>query len=196
MSFIEVVPDDEAVDDVAAMYASGRAHLGYLSNYTRAFSHRPALMDAWRNLNRTIWSSMDPRRYELATLAAATALRSSYCSLAHAEKLIELGSEEETTAMVRDRRTAGLSEQEQAIMDLAQLVAERADQVTQTDIDRLRDLGLDDGEVFDVIAAAAARCFFSKILDATGTQPDPVYRDTLAPELVESLTVGRQIADS
>jgi hypothetical protein len=32
---------------------------------------------------------MDPRRYELVTLAAARVLRSSYCSLAHGKTLAE-----------------------------------------------------------------------------------------------------------
>jgi hypothetical protein len=53
---------------------------------------------------------------------------------------------------------------------------------------------LDDAEIFDVAAAAAARCFFSKLLDATGTLPDPVFRDSI-PDLVDTLTVGRPIAE-
>ena len=47
----------------------------------------------------------------------------------------------------------------------------------------------------DVILAAAARCFFSKTLDALGVQPDPGYRD-LDPGLRLALVVGRPIADS
>lgn len=39
-------------------------------------------MEAWGNLLRTIKSNMDMRRFELATLAMARALKNSYCSLA------------------------------------------------------------------------------------------------------------------
>ncbi len=53
------------------------------TNYERAFAPHPAVFEAWGQLNAAIKSSMDARRYELATLAAALALRSSYCSLAH-----------------------------------------------------------------------------------------------------------------
>jgi hypothetical protein len=42
--------------------------------------------------------------------------------------------------------------------------------------------------------AAAARCFFSKTLDALGVQPDAEYA-TLAPELRETLVTGRPIDD-
>lgn len=62
--------------------------------------------------------------------------------------------------------------------------------ITQSDIDRLRSLGLSDTEIFDVAAAAAARLFFTALADATGTLPDAVYRDTL-PDLVDVLAVGR-----
>jgi alkylhydroperoxidase family enzyme len=38
---------------------------------------------AWRQLNGSIRDGMDARRYELVTTAAAAALHSSYCTLAH-----------------------------------------------------------------------------------------------------------------
>jgi hypothetical protein len=41
--------------------------------------------------------------------------------------------------------------------------------------------------------AAAARSFFSKVLDAMGANPDSAYRD-MEPELQDLLTVGRPIA--
>jgi alkylhydroperoxidase family enzyme len=80
-------------------------------------------------------------------------------------------------------------------MDLADKVAQDATAVTQADVDALRAHGLSDAEIFDVIAAAAARCFFSKVLDAVGAQPDAIYAELDAP-LRETLTVGRPIADA
>ena len=44
-----------------------------------------------------------------------------------------------------------------------------------------------------MVAAAAARCFFSKVLDGVGAQPDANYAELDAP-LRETLTVGRPIA--
>ena len=46
-----------------------------------------------------------------------------------------------------------------------------------------------------VVLAAAARCFFSKTLDALGVRPDAHYR-LLEPELLEVLVVGRPIAEA
>jgi uncharacterized peroxidase-related enzyme len=198
MTFIEPVPEPDAPEAVARMYATDREAFGQLPNFARAFSHRPDVYAAWRQLNGAIKANMDLRRYELATVAAARQLRSSYCMLAHGSVLAreELLGPDATLAAVADPASpaAGLDEVDVAVMELASKVAHDAGAVTQADVDRLRGLGLADAEVFDVIAAAAARCFFSSALDALGAQPDASYAETLHVALREALTVGRPIA--
>jgi len=194
MTFTETVAPEQAQGAVAELYESDRANFGFLPNFTRAFSLRPDVYAAWRALNGAIKGNMDLRRYELATLAAARRLRSSYCTLAHGTVLAEqfLGAQE-VEAVVADHRTAGLDEVDVAVMDLADKVAADATGVTEADLDRLRSLGLPDAEIFDVVLAAAARCFFSKVLDAVGVPPDGKYAD-LESGLRDALTVGRPIA--
>jgi uncharacterized peroxidase-related enzyme len=196
MTFVETVPEERATGATAEMYATDRAAFGHLPNFTRAFSYRPAVYAAWRELNGAIKSSMDLRRYELATVAAARQLRSSYCTLAHGSVLIDKFLDADSVrAIVADHRRAGLSELDVAVMDLAEKVAGDASSVQQADVDRLRSLGLSDEEIADVVLAAAARCFFSKTLDALGVEPDPKYAD-LDPGVRDVLTVGRSIAQS
>ena len=166
------------------------------TNFERLFERRPEAFAAWRALNGAIKERMDPRRYELATIAAAARLRSSYCVLAHGSVLRERFIDDGTLrGLVTDHRLAGLDEQEVAVMDFAQKVVDDATSVTEADVERLRRAGLADDEILDVALAAAARCFFSKTLDALGVQADARYRE-LAPELRDALTVGRPIAAS
>ena len=184
MAFIEPVPDAEA------------AELGTLTNYTRALGHRPEIVRAWIQLNTAIKESMDLRRYELATVAASTRLGSSYCSLAHGSVLLDKFYDAATLrTIVADRREAGLSETDLAIMDLAEQIVTDATEVTHEDVDRLRAAGLDDAEIVSVVLAVAARCFFSKALDALGVEPDASY-SALDPELRDALVVGRPIAQA
>jgi uncharacterized peroxidase-related enzyme len=194
MTFIETVAEDQATGATAELYASDTQTLGYLPNFTRAFGARPAVYQAWRELNGAVKSSMDLRRYELATLAAARRLRSSYCMLAHGSVLAEKFLDAESLrAVAEDHRAAGLSSTDVAVMDLAEKVAGDATSVERADIDRLRSEGLADEEILDVVLAAAARCFFSKTLDALGVEPDAKFAQLDQP-LRESLTVGRAIA--
>jgi len=64
---------------------------------------------------------MDPRVYELATLAAATALKSSYCSLAHGKALTGFYEEETIAVLAKDR--AILPSPEAGLMDFSAKVA-------------------------------------------------------------------------
>lgn len=164
------------------------------TNYERAFAERPEVYAAWGELNGAIKAGMDLRRYELATFAAARRLRSSYCCLAHGRVLHERFGEP-VREIALDRPGAGLDEVDVAVMDLAEHVVDDATSIGEADLQKLRDLGLSDAEILDVILAATARCFFSKTLDALGVLPDASYRD-LAPELLEALVVGRPIADA
>ena len=193
MAYLPTVPPEAAAGDVKAMYDSDVAAQGYVANYTRAFSRRPDVLQGWLGLKNAIASGTDPRLYELATVAAATAIRSSYCSLVHGNILAAGFYPAETVAsMAAGGVPGGLNEADAAVVRFARKVAQEADKVTQEDVDELRGLGLSDADVLSVILVAAARCFFSKVLDATGTLPDAVLHD-LPDQLRSALTVGREI---
>ena len=158
------------------------------ANLERAFAARPEVYAAWRRLVEAVTAASDERRYELATLAAARRLRSSYCSLAHGRVLAEKFYDYETVPGLPD----GLDAADRAIMAFAERIVVDATAITQADIDELRGHGLADDEVFDVVLAATIRCFFSKTLDALGVQPDAEFAE-LDPAFREALTVGRPI---
>ncbi len=196
MAFIHTVPVTEAGEDVRAMYAQNQRNLGYVPNYAKLFSHRPAVMSAWGSLLKAIRATMDTRRYELATVAAARALHSSYCMLAHGAILSrEFFGPVQTAQIARDFTQAELLPADIAVMGFAEKIARDATSVNQGDIQQLRDRGLSDAEIFDVAATAAARCFFSKLLDALGAEPDSAF-SSLQDDLKSELTVGRPIGDA
>jgi len=182
-------------DDARRHQEADLAQKGYVSNYTQLFALAPAAYDGWLALNGSVKAGMDLRRYELVTLAVARRLRSSYCSLAHGSVLATtFFPAEEVRRIAADHRDAGLDPIDVSIMDFAEKVATDATSVTESDVDTLRAHGLDDREVFQIVLAAAVRCFFSTVLDATGTEPDAQFRTNLDPALRQVLTVGRAIA--
>jgi hypothetical protein len=66
--------------------------------------------------------------------------------------------------------------------------------VSPEHVQRLRELGLGDTDVADIIFAVAARCFFATVLDAAGAEPDRQLAQTFDPDVREQLTVGRPFA--
>jgi uncharacterized peroxidase-related enzyme len=195
MPFINTTPPADATGDVRALYERQQTAWGFVPNYARPFCHRPEIMTLWADLQRGIRSHVDPRRFELVTLAAALALRSSYCSLAHARALQTFFTTEEIKAIVAggDAARTVLSEAEVAMMAYAAKVATTPWRVTAGEIAALKAHGFSDAEVFDIAAAATARRFFSGLAEGLGCEADADFLE-MDEGLRELLTVGRPIS--
>jgi uncharacterized peroxidase-related enzyme len=193
--FINAPEQAEFADGVADWYEKQRAVWGYLPNYAPAFATRPDVAEAWSQLNLTVRGGMERRRFELATIAAARALGSTYCTAAHSKFMRDVCDDEATM-----RATAGsagedcLDAADREVMRFAALVVRNAASITGDDVQRLRDVGLADRDIADVVFAAAARAFFATVLDALGVQADVQLADTFEPGLRQQMAVGRPFA--
>jgi hypothetical protein len=78
MSYLRIVPTEQADGLLRELYAQDLSRHGFVPKYTRAWSLRPAVLAAWKNLLESIRSSMSARRYELVTIVAAARLRCLY----------------------------------------------------------------------------------------------------------------------
>jgi uncharacterized peroxidase-related enzyme len=192
MTFIVTTPPEAARDNVAAMYRRQQDSWGYVPNYARVFSHRPEVMGRWGALLAEIKRAMDRRRFELATFAAAHELRNSACALAHGRVLREFFDDGALIAIAEQREHEVLDAPEQALVRFARQVARDASGVTNEEVASLKTHGFDDAEIFDVVAAVAARSFFTRVLDALGVQMDSTFL-ALDEPLRHAFTVGRPI---
>jgi uncharacterized peroxidase-related enzyme len=192
MSFIECIPDSEINADVQAMYARQASFWGFVPNYARVFSHRPEIMGLWANLQLGIKRNMDKRRFELVTFAASNVLRSTLCSLAHGRALTSWFSETDVIAIARGEVPASLSAADAAMLEFSRKVARDASSVNAEDVALLRRHQFTDAEVFDITATAAARSFFTKLLESLGVEADAPFH-SVSGEWKKALVVGRPI---
>ena len=192
MAFIETISAHHVTGEAFAMYERQQAHYGYVPSYATLFSHRPDVMRRWAELLSAIKRPMSKRRFELATFAAARALRSTLCTVAHGRALLEFFSAEDVLAMARGAMPPSLTEADVELMRFARAVALDASAITASDVAALKRLGFSDAEVFDVAAVAAGRAFFTKVIESLGATIDAPLRD-LHPALREALAVGRPI---
>jgi len=192
MAFIDPVPDHEISDEVRAMYERQATFWGFVPNYAKVFSWRPELMGLWAQLQVGIKRTMDKRRFELITFAAAHTLRSTLCSLAHGRALTQFFSPEDVQLMARGASPASLSTAEAAMMSFARKVARGPYAVTAADVAELKKQGFTDAEVFDIAAAVAARAFFSGLCESLGVEAEPSLL-TMEDGFKKAMTVGRPI---
>jgi alkylhydroperoxidase family enzyme len=149
-------------------------------------------MGLWAQLQSGIRRHMDRRRFELVTFAAANALRSTLCSLAHGKLLTEFLSVEDVQAIARGEAPTALSAAEAAMLAFGRKVARDASAITAHDVELLKQHGFTDADIFDISATAAARAFWTKMLDSLGVEADAPLL-AMSPEFRDALTVGRPI---
>ena len=75
--------------------------------------------------------------------------------------------------MVTDWRRAGLGAVDAALCELAARLTLGQHGMTAGDLDRLRDLGLDDRAVHDAVQVAAYFNYITRVADALGVDLDP-----------------------
>jgi alkylhydroperoxidase family enzyme len=196
MSFINTTRAINATGATFDMYERQENAWGYVPNYAKAFCHRPETMARWGRLLAEVRRPVDDRRFELVTFVVAYELRNSPCTLAHGSKLAGIIGQDAVVEIAKGNQPAEISDAEIAIINYARKIAKDASKITYGEVEALKKIhGLSDADVFDIAAIASARCFFTKILDALGSEPDVRFMQ-LNRELRQSLTVGRPISAS
>ncbi|WP_457100206.1 carboxymuconolactone decarboxylase family protein [Microbacterium sp. P5_E9] len=173
-----VVPPalDEAEGHVDDMYQSDLRDNGFVFSHTQAMAINPEAHQAWEALIRAIVPSIGVRTFELATLAAARAIPSPHCLLAHGRKTLRAQAltEDQLERVARDYESAGLSEADVAVMRFAEKLSTDAGGMTDGDSQSLRDIGFTDRQIVDIALAAGARNYYSRTLQALAVPVESV----------------------
>ncbi len=182
--FLEEPPRDDAVE---AAYAGDLADDGYVSNGTRLWAWRPGLYEAFGAFRQGVMdaSTLTDRDWAVMVTSTASELRDSYCSLAWGAKLAKLSDAETAAGVLAGEAPAGLSEREAALAAWTRKVVRDPNGTTAADVQRLRDVGYDEREIFEATVFVGLRLAFSTVNDALGAQPDRQLADA-APEPVRT----------
>lgn len=181
MSIIKTVPEDEATGAVAKLYADDREVFGYVSEHGKVMALNPEAEEHFTALVRSLQPTLGSRNYRLITLAAAGALRSQPCLLAHGTFARKQFDDAQVQQIARDFHDADLTPAEVAMMEYAVKLSTDSASMTEADAQVLRDHGFSDREIVDITLAAAARNYYSRALSALGVV------DAVPPGMPEEL---------
>jgi len=187
--FLPDPPPSEAVD---RMYAADLDAQGYVAHLTRLWATCP---EALHLLSQTLGlaghlGGLDFRQRQLLITAGASAMGDSYCSLAGGGRLAAAATSE-TAAAVIVGATESLSASDAALVSWARRMARDPNATTQADVDELRTLGFDDGQVFAVTLYVALRLAFATVNDTLGAAPDPELAERVPPAVLDAVSFGR-----
>jgi alkylhydroperoxidase/carboxymuconolactone decarboxylase family protein YurZ len=121
-------------------------------------------------------------------LAAARA----WCSLAWGMTLAAEAGAAPAAAVLTNGDDPALTARDRALAAWARKVVADPNGTTRSDIDALRNAGLDDRAIFEATAFAAFRLAFSTVNDALGVKPDSQLANMVPPEVRSAVAYGRQ----
>ncbi|MCA0044764.1 peroxidase-related enzyme [Celeribacter litoreus] len=126
---------------------------------------------------------MSREERELGALGASMVNRCIYCAAVHADRHAKLAKDESVTdELFANGANAKLSPRNRAIFDFARKSAEAPPASDQQDIEALRQVGLDDAEIFDLILSSALFGWANRLMHVLG---DPVRQEP-APQKVSA----------
>jgi uncharacterized peroxidase-related enzyme len=193
--FIKTVADAEASGRIAEIYAAEREEIGLVMSATACWTARADLLPLFSDFFAGVKAgfTLSSRDWRLITFIVAREVPSTYCVTVYGRHLIgELESKEAVLAVLADFRNANLSDRDVAMLSFAEKVARNAPEVTQGDIEALRECGFTDPQIADIALCASLRCFMSRFFEATGAGPEPKFIDD-DKTFREALTVGRRL---
>ncbi|MGD9478736.1 carboxymuconolactone decarboxylase family protein [Shinella sp. G-2] len=187
--FIKTIEPDEATGEIAALYAAEKESMGRVMQATQCWSARPDVILPVENLLHQIRDgfSLGLLNFRLITFVCAKHVPSSYCSHVYFRSLSGVLGREQTLAVRRDYRTAGLTAQQVEMLAYAEQITLDASKITEAHIQRLRSVGLTDVNIADIALAASFRSFMSRYFDAVGATAEPEFLDddpTVRDEMV------------
>jgi uncharacterized peroxidase-related enzyme len=193
--FLHVPPPSEAG---SALYARDAAEDGYVGNLTRLWAWRPDVHDAFANTRAIVMekSALSQRERAILVCATAAAVGDSYCALAWGTRLARETDPATAAAVLQCKQTTALTDRDRELATWARRVVREPNAITAEDVDRLRDVGITDEEIFNATVFVAFRLAFSTVNDALGASPDAPLAAAAPAPVREAVSYGRSVSDS
>ncbi len=176
MSFLPVVPDEEATTEVKKIYEYVTRRWGFLPNYFQALGHAPQLLQDQVNLYTN--AMQDQRglpkiiKEQIATVVSAINM-SSYCLPAHLEILGRMGMDRSLSRRLSiDYKSAPLDPKVMELLKFCEKLTTQPGDMRRADIEKLRDLGWSDAAIFDAVLITSLYACANRFSAGLGLTPD------------------------
>ena len=153
------VPDyDDLPDDLQERIDEETDRAGFTPNVFAGFAYKPSHFRAFFAYHDAIVddAALEREEIEMIIVAVSGVNHCYYCNVAHGA-LVRIYAEDPLLAdqLVANYRTADVGDRHRAMLDVAVTLTERPMDVTRDDLDRLREAGFSEAEIWDIGAVTA-----------------------------------------
>lgn len=177
--FFPVPDESELPDDLRKLFEKARENIGFVPNVFRSYSYRPERLSAWFGHYKQLHEpteNLTAADREMIAVVVSMANGCVYCLVAHGAALAqELGDRVLADRITLDWRRAGLDDRRAAICGYAEKLTLTPRECIEADLHRLRDVGLTDEEVWDVVEIASMYNFTNRMAMALAQLPNEEY---------------------
>lgn len=133
--------------------------LGMVPNMMRTMGNSPAVLNGYLSLNAALSEGkLGAKLGELIALTIANANSCEYCNAAHSfigEKLVHID-----TDAINDARSGKSNDPKiQAALDFSRILIDKKGEVSQADMDAIKNAGYDDAAIAEIIAHVGLNIF-------------------------------------
>lgn len=138
------------------------------SDYYLFLAHQPEILrqrSAAFNAIMYAPGGMPRAERELSTAVVSRINGCVYCASVHAQRFEQLAKRNDSIKQVfTDPRTAGTTDREKAIVQFSILLTETPDAVSHSDIQTLKEVGLNEAEILDLIHSVAIFAWANRLM--------------------------------
>lgn len=168
--------EDEQPEEVRAIFARARAVTGFVPNVQRLYARRPSrFLTWWAHYHEVMRGESGLSRLEREMIAIVVSDLNDchYCLTSHGAYLRVMSEDPTLPDRLRENDTAAApDERTRAILGYAAKITRDAHGCTPEDVQRLREVGLSDDEIFDLAETAAMFNFTNRLTSALGMVPN------------------------
>ena len=184
MAELATIPEHEARGEVARVYGEIREALGivFVPNFFKTLANSPtALRATWEAYRNVSWRGTVPTVLKEMMFVAISAARAChYCETAHLAFCKLLGADGETRRNLVENLDALRPRRSADAVKFAVKAALRPVEVDGADYKRLRDHGISEAEIAEILAMTAFSMYATTLADAFHLSVDPEFEHILA----------------
>jgi uncharacterized peroxidase-related enzyme len=139
-----------------------------VQDYYRFLAHQPTILrQRSEAFNAIMYAPGGLARAdrELSSLAVSRINGCVYCASVHAQRFVQLAMRNDTVAQVfDDPASAGTNEREKAIVQFSIRITQAPENIGPADIQALKDAGLNEAEILDLLHAAAIFAWANRLM--------------------------------
>ena len=176
MAYIRQIEPEDATGDLARFYDDLTEIAGGVPNIVKLSSLKLAAASAAQDLYQSVLyhdSGLSMIQKEMVSVIVSVTNGCIYCFEHHGNSLTELtGDETLTRQIIDDFRQADVDDETMALLEFADRLTRHSPEMTEADVDALREHGFTDEDIVDLVQLTAYFNYTNRLATGLGVDPE------------------------